>query len=114
MAKNWTFKLRHYQRPLRVLARRRQLITARRTRPGSNEFILINKAALRAIRRGGVKNLISVEIGRDAQEGQLTPGLWEVHLDSEAAVRIRRLAEVHGLTLSEVILRLSTGEIQLT
>jgi len=75
----------------------------------SLEILLINKSALRAVRRAGLPFLVIT----GARESDYAPGLWEVPIDSGTAQFIRMGAMAHGLTVSKFIECLATSEIKL-
>lgn len=79
----------------------------------ANEYLLINKMALRAIRRGGLEPFIAREVGRNAHESTYLPGLWEVPLESSLIERIQRRAALENLTISSTLQQIARKEIRL-
>jgi hypothetical protein len=78
-----------------------------------HECLLINKMALRAIRRGELEPFIAREVGHNARESDHSPGLREVPLESSLIERIRRRAALENLTISNALQQIARKEIRL-
>ena len=77
------------------------------------DILLVNKVALRAIRRGDLAPLLAPACGLGSFECSYAPGLFEIATDTETVEKLRRLAREHGLTVSQLLERLGTREIRI-